>query len=463
MTDSGAYQILVYGGVDVSPEEIIRFQENIGTDVAVILDIPTGWNVKRERAEYTVGETLKRAKAIPQIRTRKDLLWVGPIQGGNHLDLVSHAASEISKIPFDIYALGSPTQVIEQYLFDIMVDMIVAAKKNLPPDKPFHLFGAGHPFMLSFAVAMGCDMFDSAAYALYARRGKYMIDYGTIGLKDLSYFPCACKLCSNHTPKEVLKMSANNREYFLAWHNLHQCFTEIRRIKQAMISGRLWELLELRAKGHPFLLQALKRVGEYSEYLESGTPISKQKGLLYFSSSGLQRPEILRYRKKSIRWFPSTQADVLILLSKPASKPFHRSREYRKTLTLMEKRFGSDMNKLQFCTYTAPFGLIPVELDEIYPLSQFEMTNSPNVETANFVAEQVEEFLKYKRYRLIALQFCPLFGEKVERVCKKVVGLETLLVSGKNEKLWTKNSITNFVESTYKAFKELYYPSLNGI
>jgi 7-cyano-7-deazaguanine tRNA-ribosyltransferase len=58
---------------------------------------------------------------------------------------------------------------MEQYLFDILVDMIIAAKMNLPPERPLHLFGAGHPFMFALAVALGCDLFDSAAYAIYAR------------------------------------------------------------------------------------------------------------------------------------------------------------------------------------------------------------------------------------------------------------------------------------------------------
>ena len=81
MTDSGAYQILVYGDVDVNPVEISKFQEDIGSDIAVILDIPTGWNVPREKAKNTVEETLPRARLTLKSLTRKDVLWVGPIQG----------------------------------------------------------------------------------------------------------------------------------------------------------------------------------------------------------------------------------------------------------------------------------------------------------------------------------------------------------------------------------------------
>ena len=121
MTDSGAYQILIYGDIEVKPEEIVDYQERIGTDIAVILDVPTGWNVNRRHAEETVKETLARARELWQIKSRNDILWVGPVQGGKFLDLISKSAKEIGKLPFQIHALGSPTPVMEQYQFDVLV------------------------------------------------------------------------------------------------------------------------------------------------------------------------------------------------------------------------------------------------------------------------------------------------------------------------------------------------------
>ena len=83
-TDSGAYQILVYGGVDVSQTEIIEFQKRINTDVGVILDIPTGWEESRAQVEYTVTETLRRATDALSLISDSETLWVGPVQGGRH-------------------------------------------------------------------------------------------------------------------------------------------------------------------------------------------------------------------------------------------------------------------------------------------------------------------------------------------------------------------------------------------
>ena len=93
MTDSGAYQILVYGGVEVTQPEIIEYQRKIRSDIAVILDIPTGWDVPREKVEYTVDETLRRAEAAIPLIEGSEALWVGPVQGGSYLDLVVQLAA----------------------------------------------------------------------------------------------------------------------------------------------------------------------------------------------------------------------------------------------------------------------------------------------------------------------------------------------------------------------------------
>jgi 7-cyano-7-deazaguanine tRNA-ribosyltransferase len=100
MTDSGAYQILVYGDVETTNKEIIQFQESIKTDIAVILDVPTGWGVSEQYAKHTVEETLKRAKELAKVKNRNDILWAGPVQGGAYLDLVAESASKMGSCPF---------------------------------------------------------------------------------------------------------------------------------------------------------------------------------------------------------------------------------------------------------------------------------------------------------------------------------------------------------------------------
>src|SRR5437667_139060 len=146
-TDSGAYQILEYGHVGVTPEEIVAYQEKINTDIGVILDVPTGFKSDASRARWTVDETVRRADRALEVITRKDILWVGPVQGGVHLKEVERSAQLMARRDFDIYALGSPTELMETQRYDVLVDMIIAAKGVLPKGKPFHLFGAGHPVL----------------------------------------------------------------------------------------------------------------------------------------------------------------------------------------------------------------------------------------------------------------------------------------------------------------------------
>ena len=88
MTDSGAYQILVYGGVEVTQKEIVAYQEGIGSDIATMLDIPTGWKVTKEQAQETVAETLHRAKDFFKTKTRNDILWVGQFKAEDTLTLL---------------------------------------------------------------------------------------------------------------------------------------------------------------------------------------------------------------------------------------------------------------------------------------------------------------------------------------------------------------------------------------
>ncbi|HEX9909170.1 MAG TPA: tRNA-guanine transglycosylase, partial [Thermoplasmata archaeon] len=72
-TDSGAYQILRYGEVEISPLEVIRYQESIQTDIGVILDLPTGSKASKARATETVRETVRRADEAKKAITRRDI------------------------------------------------------------------------------------------------------------------------------------------------------------------------------------------------------------------------------------------------------------------------------------------------------------------------------------------------------------------------------------------------------
>lgn len=398
MTDSGAYQTLVYGAEKTTQEEIVRYQEQIDTDIATILDIPTGWKITEADAAETVKATLKRAKQLRAQKTRKDILWVGPVQGGRYSNLVAKSALEMGKLPFDLHALGSPTEVMERYRFDVLTEMILTAKARLPINKPFHLFGAGHPFMFSLAVALGCDLFDSAAYALYAKENRYMTDEGTCRLDELEYLPCACPRCQGSTPKAVSEMLRPERTTFLTEHNLYVCASELRHIKQAMKDGRLWEHMQMRAHSHPSLMQALKRLSQYKDELERHSPAFKASGIFFYSSVDLPRPEIVRHAKRLERVNVSHETKFLVLIPQTQTRPFHNSREFKSIVKSFGRTLNEKPKKTQFCFYAAPFGIVPLELDEVYPLSQHEIALPLDIETQKHVATQITDYIRKNRF-----------------------------------------------------------------
>lgn len=453
MTDSGAYQLLVYGNVDASPDEIVKFQVEIGSDIAVILDVPTGHPAARSRAEFTVEETLRRARRLFEL-DRGSALWVGPVQGGMWLDLVSFCAREMSKLPFDLYALGSPTKVMEQYRFDALVDMVLAAKSHLPLGKPFHLFGAGHPMMFSLAVGLGCDTFDSASYALYARQGRYMIESGTLRVKDLDYLPCSCPVCSKLSASELREMSKPEAERALAMHNLYVCLAELRRVKQAIKEGRLWDLIEARGACHPSMSLALQKVASVSHLLERGTPISKPKGVLLSSPLSTYRPEVYRFRKRVVERLPFDRP-ILLLIPPPPTTPFSRSRAVKGLLKQLFLLLGGVLDLVDIYIYATPLGVVPLELDETYPASQHSSAIGLGKEVEEASAAQVASIISKGKYELIVYLHHPALGGSVYSSALRAsldrgASFKPLVPS---TSLWSKE-VTEEIASTIKSFLE---------
>jgi 7-cyano-7-deazaguanine tRNA-ribosyltransferase len=258
--------------------------------------------------------------------------------------------------------------------------------------------------MFAIAVSLGCDLFDSAAYALYAREGRYMTENGTWRIQEMDYFPCTCPNCATETPKTLMEKTIKEREVFLAEHNLWVCIAELKRIKQAIRDGRLWELTEMRAHAHPALLSALKRVKNHKDTLETFSPSIKNKGFFYFSHEGLARPEITHYRNRLLnRYTPPANVKTLLLLPQTRNKPFHKAPEMKKIRQLL-RMLGPDFaGMVHVAVFCAPFGVVPLELDEVYPLSQHETALPLDRETRRYVAEQVVAYIKQMSYQSVTM------------------------------------------------------------
>ncbi|MCD6408880.1 MAG: tRNA guanosine(15) transglycosylase TgtA [Candidatus Verstraetearchaeota archaeon] len=404
MTDSGAYQLLLYGDVEIAPEEVIWLQESMGSDIAVILDVPTGGEATRARAEETVRETLRRAEESLSLRSDPSILWVGPIQGGTYLDLLAYCARKIGSMDFHIHALGSPTQIMEQYDYPQLVDMIVTARLNLPLNRPLHLFGAGHPMILPLAVALGCDLFDSAAYAIFARDNRYMLPTRTVKIEHLHELPCSCPVCRKTTAEELKELPKEEREKLIARHNLYITAMEIRAIKQRIQEGTLWEYLEEKCRSHPLLYQAFKRLGKYTKYLEKFDPVTRgsPRGIFFFDETSLNRPEVERHLSRLEERYLPPPKEILLILPESPQKPLHQGPLYK---AILASKLPKKLEKtLHVVFLSSAFGVIPEELDEVYPLSQHESCIEPTSKRSlQLMARGLLSIIKKHRYKATVL------------------------------------------------------------
>ena len=114
MTDSGTFQSYVYGDVEVSVEEIVRFQASIGVDIGTMLDVFGRPDMTRKEIEDAVRITAERATKSLQVADTKIMLN-GPIQGGLHQDLRAKSAkmmaeSEYQQSNFSIHPIGGSSR-----------------------------------------------------------------------------------------------------------------------------------------------------------------------------------------------------------------------------------------------------------------------------------------------------------------------------------------------------------------
>ena len=253
---------------------------------------------------------------------------------------------------------------MENYDFPLLVKMILASKSFLPPDRPFHLFGAGHPLIIPLAIALGCDMFDSASYMLFAKNDRYISSSGTIRLEKLEYLPCSCRTCSSLNAQELKMMKKEERTLALARHNLSALKLVIEETKQAIWEERLWEYVRAKCSNHPSALEAF-RTAARSEMpeIEIGTPRFKERGIFLFDEIDLLRPEVTRHRKR-LSDIDLSGKKHLVITPETKTKPFLNSDLFKEILDIV------DLENTLICYASPVFGLVPSEISDVFPISQ---------------------------------------------------------------------------------------------
>jgi 7-cyano-7-deazaguanine tRNA-ribosyltransferase len=342
-TDSGSFQLAEYGEIDVTTREILAFQRDVGADVGTPVDVPTPPDATRETAAADLATTREALADAATVDTG-EMLVNAPIQGSTHLDLREAAARHADATDLDVFPVGAVVPLMNDYRYADVVDVVAAVKRGLGVARPVHLFGAGHPMMFALAVAMGCDLFDSAAYAIYARDDRYLTVRGTKHLDDIDHFPCACPICTATDPDDVRAADDDERERLLAEHNLHVSYGELRRIKQAIREGTLLELVETRARGHPAMLDGYRALLDHARQLERHDPASKG-AFFYCSAASARRPEVVRHHDRLDR----LNAPDRLLVTEGSSPS--------------GDRFDATWRLLP------PFGPVPRALSETYPFT----------------------------------------------------------------------------------------------
>jgi 7-cyano-7-deazaguanine tRNA-ribosyltransferase len=383
MTDSGTFQNYVYGDVHLDPVKIVQFQRDIGSDIGTILDIFGTPNQTKETAEAGVQETIKRAKqSLPH---KGEMLLALPVQGAIFPDLREYCARELSSITGDFYPIGGVVPLMENQRYTELVRCILAAKRGLSPNKPVHLFGAGHPLIFSLAVALGCDFFDSSAYAKYAADGRMIFPWGTEKFDDLTELPCCCPICSRYSVSDLREISPQERNVQIALHNLYVSFMELKTIRVAITEGWLWELVEQRASANPFLSDALRVLREPPniEWLELYEPTSKKTALSYTGPQTIYQPTMFRYHHRLMKRFEPLFKTTVIFPE--GTKPYSMfyAEEMKRILQNATVNFVVESS----------LGPVPFELDEMYPLAQSVFPVTIDEETKAYVHHIFQNFL----------------------------------------------------------------------
>ena len=273
LTDSGGFQVFSLSGlrkireegvtfashidgrrIFMGPEESMRIQSNLGSDIAMAFDEcvenPAEYDYAKASCERTLRWLIRckaehdRLNSLPDTVNPQQMLF-GINQGATYPDLRVWHMKETAKIDCDGYAIGGlavgePTQV--------MYDIIDAVEPHMPADKPRYLMGVGTPSNIIEAVARGVDFFDCVMPARNARHGKLYTWDGAINIKNEKYKlddrpideACSCPAC-RHFSRAYLRHLFTAGEMLAmrlaVLHNLYFYNSLMARIREELDAG----------------------------------------------------------------------------------------------------------------------------------------------------------------------------------------------------------------------------------
>ena len=227
LTDSGGFQVMSLSKLNkidkekgaifnshvdgkkyyLSPEESIRIQLGLNSDIVMIMD-----ECPKKTVDYIVIKKsmnlsldwAQRSKVAFGKNPHKALF--GIIQGGLFKDLRIDSLNALKKIDFDGYALGGlAVGETQNEMFQVLDDI----KTDLPENKPHYLMGVGTPSDILGAVKRGIDMFDCVMPTRSGRTGLAFTWNGRINIKNNKYKNDNTPLDQNCKNLNLFKYSKN--------------------------------------------------------------------------------------------------------------------------------------------------------------------------------------------------------------------------------------------------------------
>jgi queuine tRNA-ribosyltransferase len=266
LTDSGGFQVFSLGplrrisedGVEfrspvngdvcfLSPEESMRIQRRLNSDVVMIFDECTPYPADENQAAESMRLSLRWAERSKRAHEGNSNALFGIVQGGMHEKLRDESLKGLLDIGFDGYAIGG-LSVGEPK--EDMRRILEHSAPQLPAGAPRYLMGVGTPTDIVNAVVRGIDMFDCVLPTRNARNGWIFTRNGVIRLRNARYrndpLPldeaCRCYTCRHfsraylhhlHRINEILGAHLNTL------HNLFYYQQIMQGLRQAIAEGRL--------------------------------------------------------------------------------------------------------------------------------------------------------------------------------------------------------------------------------
>ncbi|HVR77398.1 MAG TPA: tRNA guanosine(34) transglycosylase Tgt [Acidimicrobiia bacterium] len=280
LTDSGGYQIFsldpqidedgarfrsVYDGslVDLTPEQAVMIQQELGPDIAMVLDVCVGLPAPRERVQAEMERTLRWAERCREAHTRPDQALFGIVQGGVDVELRAESAHRTAELGFPGFGIGG-LSVGERA--EERNRALEAAIGELPGEKPRYVMGLGDTDGLLDAIEQGADLFDCVLPTRLARHGKVLTPHGDFNLRNAAFEAdqapidesCLCPTCGQYSRaylRHLLRLKELSAYRLLTIHNLAYTFDLVRFAGEAVGTGRFGayaaEVREKRLNGSP--------------------------------------------------------------------------------------------------------------------------------------------------------------------------------------------------------------------